>query len=579
MSLFSVNQSEARTKQTDRQQLVSVPNIFNHLPVSSDSDANVRALLMLSASHDVDMDSEDSESDQEDDPDILRLQVKKLLIKHDEKTEKKTRLEQDLQNDKDTLITLARMKKKGLGNSETDQTIEIAKERMLTCKAKITGYKKDLKNIDKLLHRVVITQLRNYSKTADHTELTLDMAKRYLCTVLHTNCLYEKYSDSIDEFVAKERAKKMDKMDADTHKENKKKIKELMNSHFKASSVDQIKLSQSMNQLRAYLPHIPASIWQTNVYDDFVSDLIDEHKAKVNAKTSKISQTEVDKAMKKQIRDLIGIFAKKSDLENITEELCRAYLIAEVKDDCGHIDKYNELINEVMDAEIKKKISKQLLALKIVVKKTTEKRLRAEIFKYLETYDIFNPTAIMLPDTITDLEHEEHGEHIQKVVTQEIHAKARRMLRDCVTTYVKSVEDTDLNRFDLNLLKAYVTKSFHGTIAAHEIVNTEDGYIRNVVGNENVKKIKSQIISLLRAYMKTTDHSLITEQTCVYRILDLFRDHGDSGKSIVDRHHRFIHDTIARVHSNTLDIEIHLSDDEDEVDKVILAAKFDEERV
>ena len=578
MSLFSVNQSEARTKQTDRQQLVSTQNIFNHLPGSSDPDPNVRALLMLSASHDVDMESDDSESDQEEDPAILRLQIKKLLIKHDEKTEKRTRLEEDLQNDKDTLVNFMKMKKKGLGNSETDQTIEITKEGMVMCKGKISGYKKDLKNIDRELQRMVTTQLRKYSKTADHRELSLDLVKRYLCTVLDTNCLYEKYSDSIDEFVAKERTKKMDKMDADTHKENKKKIKELMNSHFKAHSVDQIKLSQSMNQLRAALPHISGNFWSTNVYDEFVSGLIDENKAKVNAKTSKISQTEVDKAMKKQIRDLIGIFAKKSDLENITEELCRAYLIAEVKNDCGHIDKFNELINEVMEAEIKKKISKQLSALKSVVKKTTEKRLRTEIFKYLQTYDIFNPTPIVLPNTITDLEHTEHGEHIEKVVIQEIHAKARRMLRECVTNYMKTIEDTDLNRFDLNLLRAYITKYFHATTAAYEIINTEDGYIRNVVGNENVKKIKNQIILLLRTYMKTTHHSLITEQTCKTHIGNLFRDHGDGGISFLNTYEKFINSTIARIHSNTLDLEIPLSDDEAEIDNVILAAAYDEER-
>ena len=135
--------------------------------------------------------------------------------------------------------------------------------------------------------------------------------------------------------------------------------------------------------------------------------MINEHKAKINTKTMKVLQNDIDKGMKKQLRDLVVNFAKTTQLEIFTKSLCKAYLIAEVKDDCGDISRYDNHINDVMVAELEKKMGKQLAVLKNVVKRTLKKRIRADLATYLKDFDIFNPSPIILPDEITVSEREE----------------------------------------------------------------------------------------------------------------------------------------------------------------------------
>jgi len=62
----------------------------------------------------------------------------------------------------------------------------------------------------------------------------------------------------------------------------------------------------------------------------------------------KALQNGVDKGMEKQLRELVIKYAKTTEVETISKSLCKAYLIAEVKDDCGEISRYDHLINDVM---------------------------------------------------------------------------------------------------------------------------------------------------------------------------------------------------------------------------------------
>ena len=93
---------------------------------------------------------------------------------------------------------------------------------------------------------------------------------------MERNCDYSnsvRYADLIDELVTKEHAKKIEDMNADAEKDNKKMIKDLMNSHFKIVDVGDISHRHCMTQLQAALPHIPDKLWQTDVYGDFVRDI------------------------------------------------------------------------------------------------------------------------------------------------------------------------------------------------------------------------------------------------------------------------------------------------------------------
>jgi len=587
MSLFSVNESAARTKQTARAELLTRDDLVNTMraemfgggeqaagsaAAGAKLDANINDLLSLTGVTDVIMGSDNSDGDDEDSGSALIANIAKLMVKNAEKSHKKQKHEDSLLVDNEDLKRLIQLKKRNNGDEDTDDVINLIKSKIAASKNKIKGYKSDLSGIDNLLKKVVRTQIANYSKKAHHTEINSHSVHAHLGAILNDYSIPVKYTDLVDEHVKKEHAKKIGKILADQDKENKKSIKELMNSHFKISNVEDISLRRSMHQLKLALRHIPEESWQTKGYEDFVRELITEHQSKTNTKTIKVLQNSIDKGMKQQLRDLVVQFVKKTEVEKITKSLCKAYLVAEVKNDCGDISRYDDHISDVMKDEIKKKIGKQLLAMNTVMKKDTKRRIRADIVTYFNDFDIFNPTEIILPDKITFDEREEHDELIKKTIFQEIHSKARKLVRQCVGSYMKTVTDTDLNNLDLEVVKAYVIKSFHSTDASKRIVNQEEQYIWNVIYNENVKKVKKVITSLLVEYMAKSDINSISEKSCTHHVFDFFGNHHDGGRSIREKHHQFIKNTIDKIYNKTMNTGILSSEEEEEeeneVDKI-----------
>jgi len=197
---------------------------------------------------------------------------------------------------------------------------------------------------------VVRTQVHNYSKKAHHTEINNHAVHTHIGAHLADYSISVRYADLTNELVKLvtiQYTKKLEKMNADAEQSNKKMIKDLINSHLKIVEASSISYSRCMTELQQALPHIPDGLWQAAVYGAFVRDLIDEHKAKINTKSMKALQNGVDKGMEKQLREFVIKYAKTTEVEKISKSLCKAYLIAEVKDDCGCISRYDHLINDV----------------------------------------------------------------------------------------------------------------------------------------------------------------------------------------------------------------------------------------
>ena len=579
MSLFSVNESAARTKQTARSVPLTRDDLVNTIraelygggeqaggsaAAGAKLDANINDLLSLTGVTDVIMESDNSDGDDQDSGSALIANIAKLMVKNAEKSHKKQKHEDSLQKDNEDLKRLIHLQKKKTGDEDTEDVINLIRSKIAASKNKIKGYKTDLGVIDNLLKKVVRTEIVKYSKKAHHTQINSHSVHAHLGAILNDYSIPVKYTDLVDELVKKEYTKKIGKILADQDKENKKSIKDLMNSHFKIANLEDISLRRSMHQLKLALTHIPEESWQTKGYEDFVHELITEHQSKAKTKTIKVLQNSIDKGMKQQLRDLVVQFAKKTDVEKITKSLCKAYLVAEVKDDCGDISRYDDHINDVMRDEIKNKIGKQLLAMNKVMEKDTRKRIRADIVTYFKDFDIFNPTEIILPDRITFDEREVHDKLIKKTIFQEIHSKARKLVRQCVGSYMKTITDTDMNNIDLEVVKAYVIKSFHSTDAAERIVNQEQSYICNVIFNENVKQVKNVITSLLVEYMTKSDKNSISEKSCIHHVFDFFGNHHDGGKSIRENHHQFIRKTIDQIYNKTMNTGILSSEEEEE---------------
>jgi len=266
--------------------------------------------------------------------------------------------------------------------------------------------------------------------------------------------------------------------------------------------------------------------------------------------------------MKKQLRDLVVKFVKQTDVEKITKSLCKEHLISKVMNNCGDISRYDNHINEVMNAELDKKMGKQLVAMKKVVKNGIKRRIRTILSTYLKDYDIFNPSAIVLPDELTASDREDHDEFISLVINQEIHAKARKKLREAVTVHMSTLTDTDLTKLDYGLVKAYVVKCFHDTQSAKNMVEDEGAYMRNVIHNVNVKKIQKVIDSLLLEYMSNNDLNMISTNTCMQHVSDFFSHHTDGGEHVRKKHHQYIKDTIQKIINKTFVDEEPSSDSE-----------------
>ena len=140
----------------------------------------------------------------------------------------------------------------------------------------------------------------------------------------------------------------------------------------------------------------------------------------------------------------------------------------------------------------------------------------------MKNYDIFNPSAIILPDELTVSDRADHDEFISLVINQEMHAKARKKLREAITVHMSTLIDTDLTKIDYGLVKTHVVKSFHNTQSARNMVEDEGAYMRNVIHNVNVKKIQKVIDSLLLEYMSNNDHDTISTTSCMKYVFDFF---------------------------------------------------------
>jgi len=156
MSLFCVNESAARTKQTARSELVTMNDVVNRMrqqiyssveqaagsaAAGANLDSSINALLSLHAYADVIMESD--KSDSEDSTTLLRENIAKLLARDTEKSDKKNLHEEGLKTDEDTLAQLMGRKKliKGSTHTDSDELIESLKERIALFKSKIKGYK------------------------------------------------------------------------------------------------------------------------------------------------------------------------------------------------------------------------------------------------------------------------------------------------------------------------------------------------------------------------------------------------------------------------------------------------------
>jgi len=98
MSIFSVNQSAARTKQTHRPEVVTRDEVVDSMRaqmygVPAAAQANlipgINTLLTLTAATDAMVKSDDSDDDGGDSIDVARMNVAKWLRKHAKKFEKR----------------------------------------------------------------------------------------------------------------------------------------------------------------------------------------------------------------------------------------------------------------------------------------------------------------------------------------------------------------------------------------------------------------------------------------------------------------------------------------------------------
>jgi len=180
----------------------------------------------------------------------------------------------------------------------------------------------------------------------------------------------------------------------------------------------------------------------------------------------------------------------------------------------------------------------------------------------LKNYDIFNPSAIILPDELTVSDRADHDEFISLVINQEMHAKARKKLREAITVHMSTLIDTDLTKIDYGLVKTHVVKSFHNTQSARNMVEDEGAYMRNVISNVNVKMVRKVITSLLVDYMSNNDHDIVTPNSCIQHVVDFFSHHNDGGQHVRKKHHEFIKKTIQKILDKTLAAQESSSDSE-----------------
>jgi len=227
-----------------------------------------------------------------------------------------------------------------------------------------------------------------------------------------------KYNDYITELVANEYKKKSARMNADAEKSTKKVIKDLLVFYFKTASDDHISTTLCKSKLMEALPHLNSDLLDDDVYTEYILQIISEHKAKKLNRSMKTLQSGIDRGMKKQIKDLVVKYAKTSEIPKVTKSLCKAFLLTELKDNCGDISKYDELIKDVLATELDKKMGRQLNALKKVCDKKTKRRIRVAISTGMKTYDIFTKGHVMLPDEVTLDDREKHNSFISKVINR-----------------------------------------------------------------------------------------------------------------------------------------------------------------
>lgn len=202
--------------------------------------------------------------------------------------------------------------------------------------------------------KIIKDVIQNYTKKAHYKEVNLNAVRKYL-------------GEYVDDY-----NKKSIKMNADIEKSNKKKMREYLLSYFKTAPREQITHVLCKNILIAALPEIEQKLFDDDdIYTSYIRELISNHKEKTNSKDIKVLQNEIDKETKKQIKELMIKYVNMSDVENITKSLCNGYLVTELSDHHADINKYDELISEIMTTERNKKMKKQLAAIKMSVKRPT----------------------------------------------------------------------------------------------------------------------------------------------------------------------------------------------------------------
>ena len=124
------------------------------------------------------------------------------------------------------------------------------------------------------------------------------------------------------------------KVSADAERGNKKIIKDILTAHLKTAGDDRISSVHYKAVLQAALPHIEHDVWERDVYGAYFRQLIDDHNNKLHNKSIKLLQSSIDKGIKKQTRDLVVKYTKAVEIPKVTKSLCKAYMIAELHDNC-----------------------------------------------------------------------------------------------------------------------------------------------------------------------------------------------------------------------------------------------------
>ena len=576
-----MTQSAARTKQAERQKQEAMQDLNDRLHVEAygsvrqlsrspsakeTSDAAINALLSLSASNDVYMVSDsDSDNDEKDKKKVIQEQIVSLFTQEALRVEKKEKHQRDMRTDRDTLTAIMKARKKGNTDEDIDGTIVLIKSRIMNHMKKITKYRSEIATIDSALKKEVRNVITAFCNTHDHTEITPGMIKLNIVTNLGHPDIAERYHEYISERVQAEYEKKINRMDAESHKENRKKIKNLMNQHFKTFNANQIDFDACMQQLRNVLPEIPEVAWDEDVYDEFVRELIKENASKFDMKMSKVAQVEADKVMKKKLQKMAVDFGKNSDVHEITVDLFKTYLSNQMEYNFSNIEKFDVLIDELIDAESKKKVKKTVENLNLVTMRNNEKRIRAAIVGRINTFDIFDTNPIDLPDTITSQDHLDYRQYITMTVNKEIKTKGKKLLKACIVDYFKKFPDIDLFKLDAKNFRKHMIDAMKLNEFNMMILQKEHDYINHVVIEENSKKVRKEIAIVLDEYINNTKRDEITETTCQHYLLNHWRGHFDSGRSIVDRQILFIKNTMKKILAGTLDLNaVVLTDEEDE---------------